>query len=140
MSLAKVYAQVLGIVLLLVGILGFVAPLGGTTGLMPSTSELGIFPINNVHNVIHIATGLLGIYAGFAAGGAYARLYALVFGVVYTLVTIIGFVVAPGTDIHFLFQLVPLNLADNLLHLAIAATGLIAYFLTPAEAHARVAM
>jgi hypothetical protein len=96
MSLAKVYAQVLGIVLLLVGILGFVPALGGTTAFMPSSSELGIFPINNLHNVIHIATGLLGIFAGFYAGGAYARLYALVFGVVYTLVTILGFIVAPG--------------------------------------------
>jgi hypothetical protein len=139
MSLAKVYAQVLGIVLLLVGILGFVPAFGGTTALMPSSSELGIFPINNLHNVIHIVTGLLGIFAGFYAGGAYARLYALVFGVVYTLVTIIGFVVAPGTDVNFLLGLIPLNIADNLLHTAIAVTGLAAYFMTSPQAAVRTA-
>lgn len=139
MSLAKVYAQVLGIVLLLVGILGFVPALGGTVAFTPSSSLLGIFPINNLHNVIHIATGLLGIIAGFTAGGNYARLYALVFGVVYALVTILGFIVAPGTDVTFLLGLVPLNLADNLLHAAIAVFGLAAYFMSAPSAQVRTA-
>lgn len=138
MSLAKVYAQVLGIVLLLIGILGFVPALGGTTG-FESSSLLGIFPINNLHNVIHIVTGLLGIFAGFSAGGSYARVYALVFGVVYALVTILGFVVAPGTSVTFLIGLVPLNIADNLLHAAIAVFGLAAYFMTSPQAVARTA-
>jgi len=133
MNVAKVYAQVLGIVLLLVGILGFVPALGGTTGFQPSSSLLGIFPINNLHNVIHIATGLIGIFAGFYGRGGYARMYALVFGVIYTVVTLLGFIVAPGTDVNYLVQLVPLNIADNLLHTGIALTGLAAYFLTPAR-------
>lgn len=136
---AKAYAQILGIVLLLVGILGFVPAFGGTTALTPSSAELGIFPINNLHNVIHIVTGLLGIFAGFSAGGSYARLYALVFGVVYTLVTIIGFVIAPGTSVAFLLGLVPLNLADNLLHAGIAIFGLVAYFMTSPQASVRTA-
>lgn len=130
MNVAKFYAQALGIVLLLVGILGFVPALGGTAAFQPPSSELGIFPINNLHNVIHIVTGLLGIFAGLYAGGGYARTYALVFGVIYALVTALGFAVAPGADVTYLVQLVPLNIADNLLHLGIAATGLVAFFMT----------
>lgn len=133
MNVAKLYAQLLGIVLLLVGILGFVPALGGTAGFQPSSSLLGIFPINNVHNVIHIATGLIGLFAGFYARGGYARVYALVFGVVYALVTALGFMIAPGADVAYLVQLVPLNIADNLLHVGIALTGLAAYFMTPAR-------
>jgi len=127
MNLAKLYAQILGIVLLLVGIVGFF-PLGTPDTAaqpQPALDLLGIFAINPLHNMIHIATGVLGIVAGFYGGGAYARIYALVFGVVYALVTVLGFV-----QMNTLLGLVPINLADNFLHTAIAVTGIAAYFLT----------
>lgn len=129
MDPARSYARVLGWLLLVIGLLGFLPTVGGTLG-SGSSNLLGIFPINNVHNVVHIVTGLLGVFAGYYRSGVYARTYALTFGVVYALVTILGFVVAPGGPVGYLLGLIPLNIADNLLHLLIALGGIAVYFLT----------
>ncbi len=128
MSIAKLYAQVFGAVLLLVGILGFVP------ALVTDGNLLGIFAIDGTHNVIHILSGVVGLAAGFAAGNRYARLYALVFGIVYAIVTIVGFV--QGTTV---LGLIPVNLADNLLHTLIAISALGVYFASssPSAAPAR---
>lgn len=127
---ARLFAQVLGVVLTLVGILGFIPGLGG-----PDGNLLGIFAINPTHNIIHILTGLVGLAAGFAADGRYARTYALVFGIVYLIVTIVGFI--QGNTI---LGIIPTNLADNLLHTLITIGGLGSYFLSsPRTGSARVA-
>lgn len=118
-NLAKTYATVLGAVLTLVGILGFVP------GLAPNGNLLGIFAIDPVHNIIHILSGVVGLAVAFTAKGAYARWYALIFGVVYALVTVIGFI--QGSTV---LGLIHVNLADNLLHTAIALASLAVYFLT----------
>jgi hypothetical protein len=57
-------AQVVGAVLTLVGVAGFFT--GGT---------LLIFGINALHNVVHLVSGVLGLAAGFYAGGQWARYY-----------------------------------------------------------------
>jgi len=116
-STAKTYALVLGVVLLLVGILGFVPALN------PDGNELGIFAINGLHNVIHILTGVVGIAAATSAGGLYARWFAGIFGAVYALVTIVGF--AQGNTV---LGLIPANTADNLLHTAITLSALGVFF------------
>src|SRR5690348_2845415 len=79
---AKLYAQVLGWVLLIVGILGFFPVLGGSP---TQTGSLlfGLLGVNLMHNFVHIVTGLLGLFAGYYENGEYARTYALVFGIVY---------------------------------------------------------
>lgn len=113
MDIAKTYARIFGFVALLIGILGFVPGIssgGGGSGYL-----LGIFAINPLHNVIHIVTGLVGIFAGYYANGSFARLYALVFGVVYALVTVLGF--TPLVMDGNLLGLIPVNMADNVLHL-----------------------
>lgn len=62
-SLSRMYAQVFGIVFLLVAILGFI----------PATNQgilnnlLG-YPVNLLYNVVHLVTGVLGIMAGFGGG------------------------------------------------------------------------
>ena len=126
MDIAKQYARIFGIVALLIGILGFVP--GISSGYSGSGFLLGIFAINPLHNVIHILTGLVGIFAGFYAGGAYARMYALVFGVVYALVTVLGF--TPLVVSGSLLGLIPINMADNILHIAISASALLVYFIS----------
>lgn len=105
-------AWVFGIVLTAVGILGYV-PAIASGGLL-----LGIFQVDGLHNVIHILTGVLAIAAAWGAG-TYARLYFKVFGVVYGLVTVLGFV--QGETVLGLFMV---NAADNFLHLVIAAVAL----------------
>ncbi|HEV8191435.1 MAG TPA: DUF4383 domain-containing protein [Ktedonobacterales bacterium] len=125
---AKLYAQVLGAVLLLVGALGFIPALA------PDGNLLGIFAIDGPHNVVHILSGVVGLAAGFAAGSRYARLYALVFGIVYAGVTIVGFI--QGTTV---LGIIPINLADNLLHMLIAVSALGVYVAssTPSAVPAR---
>jgi Domain of unknown function (DUF4383) len=127
-NIAKLYAQVLGAALLLVGILGFIPALA------PDGNLLGIFAIDGPHNVVHILSGVVGLAAGFAAGNRSARLYALVFGIVYAAVTIVGFI--QGTAV---LGIIPVNLADNLLHTLIAVSALGVYFAssTPSAAPAR---
>lgn len=108
--MAKVYAQVVGIVLLLIGIVG----LFSATLLGAKTSV--------IHNLIHLVSGAIGAYTGFSGSGY--RSFAQIFGIVYTLVGVIGFV-APGT----LGGLgVPVNTLYNLIHLVIGVWGIWAGF------------
>lgn len=107
--MAKTFAMVLGVILLLVGILGFLLnPAGGLL--------LGIFAVNGPHNAIHVASGLLGIAAAFMG---WARLFCQAFGVVYLLVGLLGFVATDSQSM--LLGLIHINMAANLLHLAIGA-------------------
>ena len=135
MDIAKLYARIFGVVALLIGILGFVP--GLSSGYASSGYLLGIFAINPLHNVIHILTGLIGIFAGYYAAGAYARMYALVFGVVYALVTILGF--TPLVMDGSLLGLIPINMADNVLHIVISASALLVYFISGPRAQAAAA-
>jgi hypothetical protein len=82
---------------------------------------LGIFDVNGWHNVFHIATGALGL----VAAGSYAsgRSYALVLGIVYIAVAIWGFIVGDGDSI---LSILPVNTADNVLHLVIGVSGIAA--------------
>jgi len=110
--MAKAYAGIVGAVLLLVGIVGFM-----TKGMMGMT----FYP---AHNIIHIASGALGLAAALAAGGAYARKFAQVFGVVYTLVAVLGFVgIADLGPIQL-----GLNMPYSIVHIAVGLVGLAAGF------------
>jgi hypothetical protein len=69
---------------------------------------------------------------GLAVAGSYggARVYALAFGAVYLLVTALGLVAGDGDEI---FNLIPINTEDNVLHLLIAIAGIGAGLATPAR-------
>ena len=108
---------IFGVVFLLVGIAGFIP------GLASGGMLLGIFMVDTLHNIIHLLSGALAIAAVWGSG-AYARLYFQVFGVVYGLVTILGFV--GGGSV---LGIIMVNMADNVLHLVIAAVALWAGFM-----------
>jgi hypothetical protein len=112
--MARTFALVLGVVLLLVGILGFV--LVPDHGLL-----LGIFAVNPAHNAIHVLTGILGIAAAY---GGWARTFCQAFGIVYLLVAALGFVAVDAQGM--LLGLIHTNMADNILHLLIGVPS--AYF------------
>ena len=95
----KTLSLVLGVVLVLVGLLGFV-----------NNPVLGIFAVNGMHNVVHLLTGALAIYFA-TAGVKNLALYGKVFAVVYALVTVLGFIM-PGSVLGM-----TVNGADNILHL-----------------------
>jgi hypothetical protein len=123
---AQLYALTFGAVLLLAGILGFVADSSFNTGDGVRGDELVVFEVNGWHNLVHIASGLLGLALWRRRDTA--RAYALGFGAVYLIVTIYGFV--DGNDV---LTLLPINTADNFLHLAIAALGIAAGLASPAD-------
>jgi hypothetical protein len=89
---------------------------------------LGILDVNGWHNVVHILSGVVGL----AVAGSYsnARLYALGFGAIYIVVAILGFIYGDGDSI---FDLIPINTEDNVLHALIGVAGIGAGMATPAE-------
>ena len=114
---AQIYSLAFGATLLLVGILGFIAESAFDTGSDVNGSNFILFEVNGWHNLVHIASGLLGLALWRSAAGA--RSFALGFGAVYLIVTLWGFV--DGNDV---LGLIPVNAADNVLHLLISLLGI----------------
>ncbi len=126
-SPAQLYALVFGVTLVVAGVIGFFYSSDfGSPGDVDGV--LGILDVNGWHNVVHIATGLLGL----AVAGSYgnARTYAFGLGAVYIAIAIWGFIVGDGDQI---LSIVPVNTEDNVLHLLIGVAGLGAGLATPAQ-------
>ena len=121
-SPAKLYALIFGAVMTVAGIIGFFYNSTFTSDSSVRDDVLGILSVNGWHNVVHIATGLLGILAARTLTSA--RTYCLLFGIVYLVVCVWGFAV--GNDGSIL-GIVPVNTADDILHLLLAAGGFAAY-------------
>jgi hypothetical protein len=113
-------AGVVAAVFLLVGVLGFVP--GITTdydrlalwGPQSHAHLLGIFQVSVLHNVVHLLFGLMGLAAARSAPGA--RGFLVGGGLVYAVLWAYGVLVDQGSQANF----VPLDHADNWLHLALA--------------------
>ncbi len=106
-------AKVFGFVFLAIGVLGFVP------GITNDGHLLGVFHVNTLHNIIHLASGAVALMAGYNSAKA-SRMYFQIFGIVYGLVTVLGFL-SGDKDI---LGLVANNMADNLLHVLIAGSAL----------------
>lgn len=128
MGLARTAALVFGLVYLVVGVAGFIPGLVfGTPEDMPSATGnlLGIFPINAVHNVVHLAIGAALLYGATATPAAI--MVSRIVGVTYILVGLLGIPFPDG------FGLLPLGGTDVLLHLATGAILLYIGFGAPSE-------
>jgi hypothetical protein len=119
---ARLYAGLVGAVLVVAGIIGFFYEADFTSDESVRDAVFGILDVNGWHNVVHIATGALGLLA-YAAGAYASRSYALGLGVVYLFVAIWGFIVGDGDSI---LSIVPVNTEDNILHLLLGVLGLAA--------------
>ena len=115
---AQWYCLLAGLSLLLAGVFGFLSDSRFDTGDGVQGDLFLGFEVNAVHNLIHVASGLVLLAA--SPKRASARAIALAFGLVYGLVAIIGLI--DGEDV---LGLIPINSADNLLHIALAALGII---------------
>ena len=69
----------MGLVLLLVGVLGFTHVL----------DSLGAH-LSPAHNLVHILTGVISLYFGFAGSLSGAKGFCIIFGLVYLLLGILG--------------------------------------------------
>jgi Domain of unknown function (DUF4383) len=119
---AQLYAGLVGAVLVVAGVIGFFYNSDFTSSESVRDAVLGVLDVNGWHNLVHIATGALGLLA-VAAGAYAARTYAVLLGIVYIAVAIWGFVVGDGDSI---LGIVPVNTEDNLLHLVLGAVGILA--------------
>jgi hypothetical protein len=117
--MARQFARWFGLIYILVGILGFIPgvnvmrmPEMGITAATSYGYLLGLFPVNAVHNVVHLAIGIWGVTSAgtFATAQTYARSLAVIYGVL----TIAGFI--PGPGLSTLFGLAPLFGNDIWLH------------------------
>ncbi|RPI23995.1 MAG: DUF4383 domain-containing protein [Chloroflexota bacterium] len=121
----RYFALILGVVYTLIGLLGFVpsflsAPPAGDPTVTLDTLYgylLGLFPVNILHTLVHLAVGIWGIlaYRSFDAARTYARVVAVVFAVL----TIMGLI--PG--LQTTFGLIPLHSNDVWLHALTALTA-----------------
>jgi Domain of unknown function (DUF4383) len=115
-------AAAVGAVFLLVGILGFIP--GITTdyssmefaGHESGAKLLGIFEVSILHNIVHLLFGVAGL--AMARSWTGARTYLLAGGVIYLLLWLYGLLVDKDSDANF----VPLNTADDWLHLVLGVT------------------
>lgn len=122
----QTFARIYGIVFLIVGVGGFIPGLTQPhdhPGLMVEAAsglELGLFPVNVLHNMVHILFGAWGLFAArtFDAARSYARVVAIAYG----LLTVMGLIPATNTT----FGLVPIYGHDVWLHALLA--GVAAYF------------
>lgn len=124
-SPARLYATLVGGVLVIVGIIGFFYSASfGSPGNVDDV--FGILAVNAWHNIVHILTGAIGLLvAGYAA-----RQYALYLGIVYVVIAIWGFVIGSGDSI---LGFIPVNTEDNFLHLILGVLGIGAAIATPVE-------
>jgi hypothetical protein len=118
-------AAVVGGGFLLVGILGFIPGIVTNYDTMEfagheSRAELlGIFQVSILHNIVHLLFGVAGLILARNLQSAEAFLFGG--GVVYLALWIYGLAIERTSDANF----VPLNNADNWLHLVLGA-GMIA--------------
>ena len=121
---ARGAAAVVGVVFLMVGVLGFVP--GVTTDYDSMTFAdhesgaelLGVFQVSVLHNIVHLLFGVGGLVAATQARFVAPFLYAS--AAVYGVLTVYGIVVDKASAENF----VPVNSADNWLHL-ILGVGMI---------------
>jgi hypothetical protein len=126
---AQWFSIVVGPILLLVGILGFVADstfdVGSNDangGHLQGDGFLG-FEVTGWHNLVHIASGLF--LLGCARRRSTAKVATLAFGAIYALVTVIGLI--DGNDV---LGFIPVNAADNVLHALLTIGSLVAGFVS----------
>lgn len=124
MGLARTVAAVFGAVYLLVGILGFVLVSGGEGDL------LGLFPVNALHNIVHVLLGAILLYGSMSFAAAVQTTRGV--GIVLLILGILGFIAPDG------FGLVPLGGNDIWLHLATGAILLATGFMATDDAAATV--
>lgn len=103
--MAKTICKILGVVFLLVGIAGFAAPTLLGAHLTPP------------NNLVHIVSGVIALYFGFAGSLSGARAFCLIFGVLYLALGIVG--MAVGTGEMRMWSVGPLvfGTADHGIHL-----------------------
>jgi hypothetical protein len=124
----RTFALIYGLVFTIVGIAGFFPGLLSPHDSVEHSLTIergagnlfGLFPVNVLHNLVHLAFGVWGL--GASRNSSLAIVYARSVAVVYAILTVMGLI--PGLDT--VFGLVPVHGNDIWLHALLAAGA--AYF------------
>lgn len=79
----KISAITFGVILIVIGILGFVPQV------MENGNLFGLFHVNTAHNIVHLLSGLVALWCGLNSEHA-SRIYFQVFGIIYGIVALLG--------------------------------------------------
>lgn len=118
-------AALVGIVFLVVGVLGFVPGITTNYSTLQFASHesgaklLGLFQVSILHNIVHLLFGVAGLALARTIRGA--KNYLVVGGIIYLLLFVYGLAVPMDSAANF----VPLNVADDVLHVLLGI-GMIA--------------
>lgn len=110
--MAKTVCKVLGVVFLLVGLVGF------------AKADLLGAHLTPAHNAVHIVSGVIALYFGFAGALSGAKAFSLVFGVVYLALGILGMALGTGADRMWMAGPLHLGQADHGIHLLLGVVFL----------------
>ena len=125
--MVKRVAMLFGVVFIIVGVLGFTVPGGMAMGDAANAPKLlGLFPVNLLHNLVHIAFGVWGLAAARSFSGAVA--FCKLGGMIYLALAVIG-IVAPTA-----FGLIPIGGNDVFLHTVLGVLLVWAGFMAKEEA------
>ena len=111
--MAKTVCKILGVAFLLVGVAGFAKP-----------TLLG-FHLGPAHNLVHIVSGVIALYFGFAGSLSGAKGFCLIFGVVFMALGFLGMALGDAA-MNRMWHVGPLTLAmaDHGLHILLGAVFL----------------
>jgi hypothetical protein len=118
-------AALVGIVFLAVGVLGFIPGITTNYDTLQFASHhseaklLGLFQVSILHNIVHLLFGIAGLALARTISGA--KRYLVVGGIIYLVLFVYGLAVPMNSSANF----VPVNLADNILHVLLGI-GMIA--------------
>jgi hypothetical protein len=98
MSATQYFARTVGIVYLLIGIMGLIPAFVQAPAISPDAAGLGVtswygdllglFPVNILHDLVHLLVGVVGIFASIALDSS--RLFSGVLALFYGLLTLMG--------------------------------------------------
>lgn len=120
-TLIQTAALLVGATFVLVGLLGFVPGITTSFDELSFASNdsgaqlLGIFQVSVLHNLVHLLFGVVGLVMAKSVSGA--KLFLVGGGAVYVVLFVYGLVIDLGSAANF----VPVNEADNYLHLVLGA-------------------
>lgn len=114
-SITERGALIFGVVFLLVGVIGFFVPngMGMDADMQTAGRVFGLFPVNLLHNLVHLAFGAWGVMASRSFDGA--RAFGRIGAAIYALLVVLAFVDPE------LFGLVPIGGHNIWLHAVLAA-------------------
>ncbi|WP_083701859.1 DUF4383 domain-containing protein [Tersicoccus sp. Bi-70] len=118
-GIARTVAAIIAVVFLVVGVLGFIPGITSNVDQLTFAGHssgallLGIFQVSVLHNIVHLAFGVVGLLMSRTAGAA--RTFLIGGGIIYLVLWVLGLLFGHVDTLN----VVPVNDADNWLHLGL---------------------